>query len=218
MPLRIDKLEEHADTVEGTEGRFPVARQTGETMTINFEHFDKAENAIVAARSEHAASPNSALVQHLLVTAINELRTHRKQMKPLDFDDYQIYMIPQGFEVHRQDFGDALVDRIAFEICSAMNVGCGSKRALMDLLYSSATSILEHTNRAGVTWTPIGSVRPDEMMNEYVLYRWHESPRLHWRVGYGYWRGSEIPDEGQWMFSSGHTDWPDGAEWMAIPI
>lgn len=185
-------------------------------MTIKLDHLAEAQRYLDEALRLYKYGPKGAALPKL-EAGIAALRIHIDQMKPLDFDDYQIYMIPQGFEVHRNDFGDAVRDRIAFEVCSAMNVGCGSKRALMDLLYSAADAIIEQTNKAGVIWNPVDETSPDASVL-YVLYRWREDENGGWSVGYGWWRAAETVEDGRWMFSSGHSDWPDGSEWMAIPI
>ena len=64
--------------------------------------------------------------------------------------DMELLMVPQGIEIGRSDFGNEIRDRIAFEVCFAMNTICADKKSLLTLLYSTADSIIAATNAVSI--------------------------------------------------------------------
>lgn len=133
----------------------------------------------------------------------------------------EMMMLIQGYEVGRDDFGDTMRDRIAFEVAFSQNCLCGSKEALMTLFYSAADSIIEQTNKAGVIWTAIEDEKPSPLVSG-VLFRWKpDGPGKPWCVDLA---RPDLPaddiDDVRWLCISSLTEplWPNDAEWMAIPL
>ena len=125
-------------------------------------------------------------------------------------------MLIQGYEIRRKDFGDELRDRIAFEVAFSQNCLCGSKKALMTLLYSSADSIIEEFNREQVAWTKAET--PPSAVLQCVLMRYKQiTDTQFWSASLVYWHAGDELDSGEWKtFGNGPDPWPDDAEWMAI--
>lgn len=130
-------------------------------------------------------------------------------------------MLIQGFEIARADFGDTVRDRIAFEIAFTMAVGCGDKKALMSVLYSAADSIIAATNREKAIWTRIADDKPSPLLPG-ILFRWKpDGPGKPWCIDLA---RPDLPaddiDDVNWLCISSLTQplWPEGSEWMAIPL
>lgn len=133
-------------------------------------------------------------------------------------DSLRMAMIIQGYEVGREDFGDGLRDRIAFEVAFSHNVGCGSKAALMQVFYMAADAIVEAFNKDQVVWTKITETKPDAI-HGCVLFRYHRDGCKGWLVSLAYYEPGEEIDAGQWhTIGRGPKPWPEGSEWMAIPL
>lgn len=131
----------------------------------------------------------------------------------------EMFMLIQGYEVGRKDFGDSVRDRIAFEVAFSQNCLCGSKDALLTLFYSAADSIIQVTNKEKSIWTPITETKPSPFAG--ALYRVRGDPGdAPWIVGLAEpLTPAEDIDNVQWRnVLTGKLLWPDGAEWMAIPL
>lgn len=131
----------------------------------------------------------------------------------------EMFMLIQGYEIGRDDFGDSVRDRIAFEVAFSQNVMCGNKDALLTIFYSAADSIIAAFNKEQAVWTPIAETKPDAWSGG-VLYRARGKSGNGWIIGLA---EPVLPvddiDIVPWRnVLTGKTLWPDGAEWMAIPL